>query len=109
MSLSSSNSSNPNPYNSSDPTTPQPESAIGYYRASSVVLTLVGYNNSAALSSDPNAMNTPIPGGIDTTLGNCLNQTIGAAVPLVDGAQSANFEGMGLLSLIIIAFQLLFL
>lgn len=109
MSLSSSNTSNPSSYNSSDPTTPQPESAIGYYRASSVVLTLVGYNNSAALSSDPNATNTPIPSGIDTTLENCLNQTIGAAVPLIDGAHSVRFESMGLLLLIIIAFQLLFL
>jgi len=110
-SLSSSNSSNPSPFNASDLNAAQPESAIEYYRASSVVLTLNGYNNSAALSSDENSTNTPIPSGIDTTLEDCLNQTIGAAVPLIDGARSVRgvgFEGVCLLSLIILAFQLRF-
>ncbi|KAJ4463581.1 hypothetical protein C8J55DRAFT_539019 [Lentinula edodes] len=105
-SSSSSNTSNPSPYNASDPNAPQPESAIGYYRASSVVLTLNGYNNSAALSSDENATNTPLPTGIDTTLEDCLNQTIGAAVPLVDSARSVN-TGVGSVVLLSILFVVL--
>ncbi|KAJ4472986.1 hypothetical protein J3R30DRAFT_3659353 [Lentinula aciculospora] len=110
-SSSTSNASDPNPYNASDSNVPQPESAIEYYRASSVVLTLDGYNNSAVLSSDENATNTPLPGGIDTTLQDCLNQTIGAAVPLIDGATRVStgprIEAMALLSLVIVFLQLL--
>jgi hypothetical protein len=75
------------------------------------VLTLDGYNNSAALSNDENATNIPLPSGIDTTLMNCLNQTIGAAVPLVDGtnrvAMSLGFHGIGVLSLFLVFIQLL--
>jgi len=74
------------------------------------VLTLNGYNNSAALSNDTSAPNTPIPSGIDTNLENCLNQTIGAAVPLIDGAMArgaGSFGGIGMLSLFIVLFQVL--
>ncbi|KIK56934.1 hypothetical protein GYMLUDRAFT_46820 [Collybiopsis luxurians FD-317 M1] len=107
---SSSNTTNPSALNASDPNAPKPEQAIEYYRASSVVLTLNGYNNSAALSDNDNATNTPLPSGIDTTLQDCLNQTIGAAVPLIDGARSVTsmgFEGVGLVSLFIVFIQLL--
>ncbi|KAF8843874.1 hypothetical protein BDN67DRAFT_963724 [Paxillus ammoniavirescens] len=85
-SLSSSSSSSPQPFNASAPGTPQPEQAVQYYRASSIVLTLDGYNNSATLSSDPNASNSPLPSSIDLTLLDCLNQTIALAAPLIDGA-----------------------
>ena len=85
-SLSSSSSTSPQVYNDSAPGVPQPEQAIQYYRASSIVLTLDGYNNSATLSSDPNATDSPLPSGIDTTLLDCLNQTIGLSAPLVSGA-----------------------
>ncbi|KAI0319651.1 hypothetical protein OF83DRAFT_1034769, partial [Amylostereum chailletii] len=61
---------------------PQPEQAIQYYRASSVVLTLDGYNNSAVYSPDVNASATALPTGVDSTLLDCLNTTIGQAVPL---------------------------
>ena len=57
-----------------------------YYRASTVALTLDGYNNSAALGSDPNVPATPLPEGVDTVFLSCVNNTIGAAVPLVSGA-----------------------
>lgn len=69
--------------NASDP---QPESTVQYYRASSVALTLDGYNNTAALSDDANLPATPLPTGIDQSFLNCLNQTIGDSVPLVDAA-----------------------
>ena len=85
-SLTSSSSTSPQVYNASAPGAPQPEQAIQYYRASSIVLTLNGYNNSATLSSNPNATDTPLPSGIDTTLLNCLNQTIALSAPLVSGA-----------------------
>ncbi|KDR73593.1 hypothetical protein GALMADRAFT_280747 [Galerina marginata CBS 339.88] len=71
-------------YNESLPA-PQPEQAVQYYRASSVSLTLDGYNNTGA--ADPEGTpDTPLPTNIDATLLDCLNQTIGLAVPLVDGA-----------------------
>ena len=85
-SLASSSSKSPQPYNASAPGAPQPEQAIQYYRASSIVLTLDGYNNSATFSSNANASSSPLPSGIDTTLLNCLNQTIGLSAPLVSGA-----------------------
>ncbi|KAH8110029.1 hypothetical protein DFH11DRAFT_825417 [Phellopilus nigrolimitatus] len=69
-------------------TQPQPEQAVQYFRASSVTLTLDGYNDTAALVEDGGANEThaPLPGWVDTSLLSCLNQTIGAAAPLVDGA-----------------------
>ncbi|KAF8137692.1 hypothetical protein EV363DRAFT_1318654 [Boletus edulis] len=85
-SLSSSSSTSPQPYNTSAPGAPLPEQAIQYYRASSIVLTLDGYNNSATPSSNPNVTDSSLPSGIDTTLLNCLNQTIGLAAPLISGA-----------------------
>ncbi|KAG2133449.1 hypothetical protein BD769DRAFT_513567 [Suillus cothurnatus] len=86
--LSSSSSKSPSPYNSSAPGGPQPEQAIQYYRSSSIVLTLDGYNNSATFDSNPNTTDSALPSGLDTTLLNCLNYTIGQAAPLIDGASS---------------------
>ncbi|KAI0765895.1 hypothetical protein BD413DRAFT_637158 [Trametes elegans] len=82
-------------------TDPKPEQAIQYYRASSVVLTLDGYNNTNALSNDTSLPPIPLPSNIDTTLVNCVNQTIGAAVPLFDdsGALQLAVPKMGLLGL----------
>ncbi|EIM89277.1 uncharacterized protein STEHIDRAFT_154955 [Stereum hirsutum FP-91666 SS1] len=77
---------------------PVAEQAIQYYRASTVVLTLDGYNNTAVFASnetDSNATSsgnaTPLPSLSDTdqSLLGCLNGTIGAAVPLVDGGVSS--------------------
>ncbi|KAG5720897.1 hypothetical protein E4T56_gene368 [Termitomyces sp. T112] len=64
---------------------PVPEQVIQYYRASSVVLTLDGYNNSAVYAGE-GAADSPIPSNTDTALLNCLNQTIGLAAPLSSGA-----------------------
>jgi len=63
---------------------PKPQQAIQYYRASSTVLTLDGYNNSATFSSNESASDSPLPQNIDTKFLECLNQTIGSAVPLVE-------------------------
>ncbi|KAI0353843.1 hypothetical protein OH77DRAFT_1550857 [Trametes cingulata] len=88
--------------NASDP---KPEQAIQYYRASSVVLTLDGYNDTTALTTnDTNAAHVPIPTNIDTTLLNCLNSTIGQAVPLFEddsqnSARSLVMPGTSLIGL----------
>lgn len=81
-SLSGNSSSSPSTYEDSLTALPQPEQAIQYYRASSVALSLDGYNNTGALGPE-GTPNTPLPTNIDTTLLNCLNQTIGDAVPLI--------------------------
>ncbi|KZV85904.1 hypothetical protein EXIGLDRAFT_653630 [Exidia glandulosa HHB12029] len=75
-----------------------PETAIQYYRASSVALTLDGYNNTAALSNDTSATAmTPIPSAVNMTFLTCLNETIGASVPLVDSAHLGAHANVGLL------------
>jgi hypothetical protein len=86
ISLSANSSSYPIPYNETDPNSPKPEQAIQYYRANGVVLALDGYNNSVVLSNDTSLPDTPFPMDIDTTLLDCLNQTIGVAVLLVDAS-----------------------
>lgn len=89
------------PLSTSDPNQPRPEQAVQYYRASSVVLTLDGYNDTAALSNDSSIPDTPLPSWVDSSFLNCLNLTIGAAVPLVDSASlSWNMPSMGFLGLI---------
>ncbi|EIW78171.1 hypothetical protein CONPUDRAFT_107924 [Coniophora puteana RWD-64-598 SS2] len=79
----------PVPFNSSDPFSPQPYQVVQYYRSSSAVLTLDGYNNSATLSSDENAPDTPIPSWVNATLMDCVNQTLVQAMPLVDSENTA--------------------
>ena len=74
------------PYNASDPNSPKPEEAVQYYRASSAALMLEGYNNTAQLSDNTSLPDIPLPTNIDTNLLTCLNDTVGAAIPLVDGA-----------------------
>ncbi|KZV65967.1 hypothetical protein PENSPDRAFT_562465, partial [Peniophora sp. CONT] len=69
-------------YTGGNSSAPQVVDAVQYYRASSAVLTLEGYNNTAILST-PNATAPPLPAGVDLTLLACLNATIGAAIPLV--------------------------
>jgi len=96
--LSGNSSSTPSTYNDSFTALPQPEQAIQYYRASSVALSLDGYNNTGALGPD-GTPNTPLPTNIDTTLLNCLNQTIGDAVPLVGGSVGWATPNAGLFGL----------
>ena len=91
----SSSSSTPSAYADSLTALPQPEQAVQYYRASSVALTLDGYNNTGALGPE-GTPDTPLPTNIDTTLLTCLNETIGAAVPLVDGSVTWSRPNLGL-------------
>ncbi|CUA71147.1 hypothetical protein RSOLAG22IIIB_09368 [Rhizoctonia solani] len=72
------------------------EQAVQYFRASSFMLALTSYNNSASLPSNapadnsttapPPSADTPLPTGTNTTFLNCLNETIGASVPIMDAA-----------------------
>ena len=75
-------------FNTSDTSMPQPEQAVQYYRASSITLTLDGYNDTTALnaSAGVNDTHTPLPDWVDNGLLDCVNQTIGQAAPLIDGA-----------------------
>ncbi|KAG5651941.1 hypothetical protein H0H81_006883 [Sphagnurus paluster] len=77
-------SDTPSLYPGNSPGTPLPVQALQYYRASSVVLTLDGYNNTAAMLPAGATSNTFLPGGIDANLLNCLNTTIGSTVLLID-------------------------
>jgi hypothetical protein len=85
--LSNSTSSTPVPFNSLKL---RPEEAVQLFRGYSVAYLLQGYNNTADFTYPPNQPDTPLPSNIDTEFVGCLNQTIGAAVPLVDGAVSLN-------------------
>ncbi|KAG6829781.1 hypothetical protein H0H87_010296 [Tephrocybe sp. NHM501043] len=94
----------PSPYGGN----PGPEKAIQYYRASSVMLAIDGYNNSAVYSDG--ASDSPLPSNVDTNLLNCLNQTIGLAAPLIDGASmNASIPNLGLIGLIFVTWNLLYL
>ncbi|KIM37042.1 hypothetical protein M413DRAFT_31201 [Hebeloma cylindrosporum] len=65
--------------------TPQPEQVVQYYRASSIALSVDGYNNTATYAAD-GTPDSPLPGTVDLKLLDCLNQTIALAAPLIDGA-----------------------
>ncbi|KXN90331.1 hypothetical protein AN958_04364 [Leucoagaricus sp. SymC.cos] len=83
--LSSPSSITPSPYPNDGSSPPRPEQAIQYYRASSIVLTLDGYNNSLAVFGDNDSIpDAPLPPNTNTGLLNCLNETIGRSVPLID-------------------------
>jgi len=97
----------PVPYNESGP--PNPAQAIQYYRASSIVLCLDSYNNSAVYSNDTNAQPLPLPSNVDATLLNCLNNTIGTSAPLVDGVPGLRWSSpsaFGLIALVWVVSQL---
>lgn len=68
----------------------RPETIIQYYRASSVALSLDGYNNTAAFSGHENDTDAPLPSWVDSTFLQCVNATIGEAVPLVAASQSSS-------------------
>ncbi|KAK0475410.1 hypothetical protein IW261DRAFT_1422244 [Armillaria novae-zelandiae] len=101
----SSTSSAPISFNDSDSSSPKPEQSVQYYRASSVALTVDGYNNTGALQND--TADTPIPSWVDTNALNCLNSTIDVAVPLVDGvAQRWMVPNIGLVALFWVFYHL---
>lgn len=71
-----------------DPDGPAPEQAVGYFRASSVVLSLLEYNNTAQFTGytpqNPTGLvDTPLPQVVDTDFFRCINSTLGNHIPLV--------------------------
>lgn len=95
------------PYNEAGP--PTPAQAIQYYRASSIVLSLDNYNNSAVYSNDTNAESSSLPSNVDTNLLSCLNNTIGTSAPLVDGVPGLKWSspsGFGLIALVLVVSRL---
>ncbi|CAA7261231.1 unnamed protein product [Cyclocybe aegerita] len=67
---------------------PQPHEVIQYYRASTLLLSLDGYNNSLATYSAQEGVvqdaQIPLSDSRDLALLECLNTTIGLAVPLIN-------------------------
>ncbi|KAJ7216274.1 hypothetical protein B0H12DRAFT_1032315 [Mycena haematopus] len=88
----------PTPFNR----TVEPEQVVQYYRASSVALTLDGYNNTAVFAPENSTTDTPLPTGIHTNLLRCLNDTIGLAVPLVNGAPRVSIPDLRLGAVLIL-------
>ena len=86
---------------SNSTSSPEPEQAVQYYRASSIVLTLDGYNDTDALQANSSS-HVPIPSWVNQTMLQCVNQTIGAAAPLISASSpSAPISlGMSLVCLI---------
>jgi len=71
-----------------DPNGPAPEQAVVYYRGNSVVLSLLGYNNTAqfsdcTLQNSTNLINSPLPSVTSTPFFQCINETLGEHIPLV--------------------------
>ncbi|KAL5529661.1 hypothetical protein ACEPAG_5646 [Sanghuangporus baumii] len=82
---------------------PLPEQVVQYYRASSFALSLDGYNNTAALPANAPASNnskpvemadTSLPSGLNMTFLSCVNNTIGASVPLVETPKRGLSSGL---------------
>ncbi|KAF8608170.1 hypothetical protein BDV93DRAFT_603039 [Ceratobasidium sp. AG-I] len=95
------------------------EQAVQYYRASSFMLALTSYNNSANLPSSapadnntaalPASADTPLPPGTDMNFLNCLNSTIGASIPIMDSAGMRALPALGGLNVVGIVWLLVWL
>jgi hypothetical protein len=68
----------------------KPEQSIQYYRASSIVLTLDGYNNTAVLSDNDDAPDAPLPSDANSNFIYCVNSTIGGYAPLVEVSSNSS-------------------
>ncbi|CAE6491165.1 unnamed protein product [Rhizoctonia solani] len=72
------------------------EQAVQFYRASSFMLILTSYNNTANWApingTEPSTTipDTPLPPGTDMNFLNCLNNTIAASIPIMDATSSSN-------------------
>lgn len=80
-----------------DPNGPAPEQAVSYYRASSVVLSLLGYNNTAQSidytpQNSTGLMDTPLPLVASTEFFWCINDTLGKSIPLVVAPGAVPFQ-----------------
>lgn len=86
----------------------QPEQAVQYYRASSAVLFLDGYNNSNTFSNANDTQDTPLPAWVDLSFLDCLNSTISHNILLVNGARAfAQLSSSGALVLALLSLSVL--
>ncbi|KAG8687493.1 hypothetical protein FRC09_013455 [Ceratobasidium sp. 395] len=86
------------------------EQAVQYYRASSFMLTLTSYNNTASLPSNaPPDNNTAaldstadvaLPPGTDLNFLACLNTTIGDSIPILNSAAPRTLHTFGGLNVV---------
>ncbi|TDL22676.1 hypothetical protein BD410DRAFT_839727 [Rickenella mellea] len=67
---------------------PQPSQVVQYYRASSFALTLDTYANPAGAIVNSTAPDAALPANLNLTLLACINNTIGASLPLLVAPQS---------------------
>lgn len=108
-SLGASSSKAPTPYDGAL-TDPQPGQAVQYYRASSVVLTLDGYNDTYAYSAAATNASVPLPRWVNATFLGCVNDTIGEAVPLISSARPTDrVPAVGVVPLLWVLWYLLVL
>jgi hypothetical protein len=81
---------------------PLEEEAVQYYRASSVVLTIDGYNNTAIFSPGDTTPDAPLPTTVDTNMLKCMNETIAEFVPLISNAAVGGRMLSGNLGLVLV-------
>lgn len=106
-----------------DPYGPAPEQAVAYYRGSSIVVSLVGYNNTAQVFDGvlSDLEDTPLPPPAETQFFQCINETLGDWIPLVIAMDALPYQAsaasstvilppavMMLIALFVVTWQMLF-
>lgn len=79
-----------------------PDQVVQYYRASTIALSMDGYNNTATFASNDGGQDAPLPtmSPGDLALLECLNSTIGQAAPLINGASSMTMPHLGIFGIL---------
>lgn len=91
--------SDPIPFNSTGNI--QTRSVVQFYRGGSAAALLQGYDNTVGSSGSPNVVpNPPFPPGANISMWTCLNGTIGASIPLMNGA--SHFPVWGIILCVIL-------
>lgn len=81
------NASDPTPFNSTGNILS--ENIFQFYRGDSAAVIIPGYDNTKELSDSPNLVpNPPLPSNFSSSDWVCLNETIGASIPLMHGGSS---------------------
>ena len=80
-----------------DPDGPVPEQAVEYFRGSSVVLSLHGYNNTAQVidytaENRTGLVDTPLPSFASTSFIQCVNEAFRDYIPLVISTGPAPYQ-----------------
>lgn len=82
--------SDPIPFNSTGDI--QPGSVVQFYRGDSAAILLQGYDDAKESPGYPSSIpNPPFPSSVNMTTWGCLNSTIGASIPLLNGPPGVPF------------------